>query len=426
MMNKLVKNSAQLLVANAIAQVIGLLVYPILTRMYAAADFGFLNLFMGIGSVLAIMSTAEYHYAIVLPKENRKAVALLAIGGLIILLLEIALLILGIWREDIAEQFAVPRLARFWRLLCVFIGLTGIWNLHNYWLLRQEKFGAVSAFQIAQSLIGAAAKLTFACIGWLEQGLVISVVLSLFMALLVSLFVAYKGTAAPVLAQLHTSWADIKFTAIEYKNFPYYSLPKALFNSLCLYMPAFLLTPTFGLEQLGYFAMAITLGQAPLQMISRSIYQVLYQHISKLVNERKPIIHLVWRFIRYAVLALCPLFIMLAFFLPDLTEWLLGFGWSTTGRYIRIMLPWLLVAFISPTIGFIPDVFFRQGQATIIEAVYVFLRIIALLLGVWSGSFLIAVFAFSISGLIVQLYQLFWYVRIMREYEQSLATLTSD
>ncbi|MGN1239473.1 MAG: oligosaccharide flippase family protein, partial [Paludibacteraceae bacterium] len=65
--SELVRNSAKLLSANVIAQAIGLLVYPILTRLYSPEDFGLLNLFLSIGGVLVLLSTAEYQYAIVLP-----------------------------------------------------------------------------------------------------------------------------------------------------------------------------------------------------------------------------------------------------------------------------------------------------------------------------------------------------------------------
>ena len=71
--SKLVRNSAKLISANAIAQAIGLLVYPILSRLYTPEDFGLLNLFLGIGGLLVLLSTAEYQYAILLPKEERKS-----------------------------------------------------------------------------------------------------------------------------------------------------------------------------------------------------------------------------------------------------------------------------------------------------------------------------------------------------------------
>ena len=42
------RNSAKLLSSNAIAQIIGLLIYPILSRLYSPDDFGLVNLFLSI------------------------------------------------------------------------------------------------------------------------------------------------------------------------------------------------------------------------------------------------------------------------------------------------------------------------------------------------------------------------------------------
>ena len=71
-----VRNFTKLLSANVVAQVIGLVVYPILTRIYAPEDFGLLNLFVSLASVICIFATAEYHNAIVLPKEQKHSVAM--------------------------------------------------------------------------------------------------------------------------------------------------------------------------------------------------------------------------------------------------------------------------------------------------------------------------------------------------------------
>ena len=63
------RNSAKLLSSNAIAQIIGLLIYPILSRLYSPDDFGLVNLFLSIGGVITLFATAEYQYAIMLPKS---------------------------------------------------------------------------------------------------------------------------------------------------------------------------------------------------------------------------------------------------------------------------------------------------------------------------------------------------------------------
>ena len=51
------RNVGKLLSANIFAQVLGFLVYPILTRLYAPEDFGLLNLFVNIGNILVLLAT---------------------------------------------------------------------------------------------------------------------------------------------------------------------------------------------------------------------------------------------------------------------------------------------------------------------------------------------------------------------------------
>ena len=74
-----VRNFAKLFSASVVAQVIGLLVYPILSRMYSPEDFGLLNLFLSIGGVITLLSTAEYYNAIVLPKEEEEGITVVRI-----------------------------------------------------------------------------------------------------------------------------------------------------------------------------------------------------------------------------------------------------------------------------------------------------------------------------------------------------------
>ena len=81
-----VRNFTKLLSANVVAQVIGLVVYPILTRIYAPEDFGLLNLFLSIGGILVILSTAEYYNAIVLPEKKEDGLSVVSLCASMLLL----------------------------------------------------------------------------------------------------------------------------------------------------------------------------------------------------------------------------------------------------------------------------------------------------------------------------------------------------
>ena len=70
------KNIATLLTGTAISQLIPIIISPILTRLYTPTDFGDVGVFIGLASVLAILSSGRYELAIVLPKDDFDAYAL--------------------------------------------------------------------------------------------------------------------------------------------------------------------------------------------------------------------------------------------------------------------------------------------------------------------------------------------------------------
>ena len=70
---------------TVIAQVIGLLITPILTRLYAADAFGEMALFMSISSIIGVVACLKYELAIVIPKEDDEAVAVLSVSFLSVL-----------------------------------------------------------------------------------------------------------------------------------------------------------------------------------------------------------------------------------------------------------------------------------------------------------------------------------------------------
>ena len=120
------------------------------------------------------------------------------------------------------------------------------------------------------------------------------------------------------------------------------------------------------------------------------------------------------------MLAVIPCFVALYFILPKLTEWFLGAGWNVTAECIQLMLPWLAVVFVGSTIAFIPDIFQKQRTSAIIEVIYLILRICALLTGILTNNFLLAVLLYCAVGFCVVGYQIIWYIGIIRQYERSL------
>ncbi len=416
MPSQTLKDSAKLLSANVVAQVVGFLFYPLLTRLYSAQDFGILNLFLSIGGVLVLCATAEYQYAVMLPKAEKKAVSVFQVSALIVLGVTLLCGISVFFRRSIASFFNAPELAAFYPFMPLFVFFSAAWNLFNYWFTRHSRFGTVAAYQITRNLSNSLLKYGAGRAGWLRWGLLGSTLFGVFLPL-VAAILPDKAVCKPL---LRFNKSDVRQAARRYVRFPLFSLPRALVNNVSCNLPIFMLTPFFGLKELGYFGMGHTLAYQPVSIMAASFCQVFYQKMSASVRERKPILPFFRKVLVRGGLSVALTFPVLYFVLPSLTVWLLGADWETTGHYIRLMLPWLALTAISGCIAFISDLFQRQASMLVIETVYFALRAVALLVGILFGDFRLAILLYSLVSAFVILFQVCWFFGLVKRYERSI------
>ena len=412
-----VRNFTKLLSANVVAQVIGLLVYPILTRLFSPDDFGLLNLFMSIGGVLVVLSTAEYYSAIVLPKDDRDANNVLGAGLLWLLAVTALVAISALFSGPISALFNAPKLASFYWLMPLYVLAIGAWNLLNYWYIRQRKYSSISRYQVSQNLFSAGGKLAFGYGGVMSGGMIYAVVIAPLLSLFTSLL-RYRKQLSQSLRQI--TWIDVRQQAVEYRNFPCFVLPKSLINMLAGQMPVLLLTPFFGSQAVGFLSLALLLGYTPIGTVTRAIYQVMYQSTMNRVHHSLPIGDIFRKFMIITSALVLPVFAVLWFVLPDLTAWLLGAQWHLSGLYLRWMLPWLFVSLLSCSINYLFDVFMQQKWCLAFEIVLALLRIMGLAIGVWAGNFLLAVICYSLGTVLALLLQIVWMLLQVKRYDDGL------
>jgi len=412
-----VRNFAKLLSANVVAQVIGLIVYPILTRIYTPEDFGLLNLFLSIANVLVILAIADYYYAIVLPKDEKHAVSLTQISFLCLLVTVGLVAISSVFANPISKLFNTPALAQYYWMLPIYILAMGTWNILNYWYIRQKMFGHISGFQITQSVLSSGGKIGLGYAGLLNGGMIYSAVIAPIVSLFLSFSFNLRRTIVPL---RNVSWKDILEQGKRYRNFPLFVLPRSFINVLAGQMPVLLLTPFFGAKYVGLLSMAILLGYTPICTISRAVYQVLYQYITDCVHQSLCIGKIFRRFISCGSLVIIPAFALLYVVLPDLTGWLLGSEWYVVGKYIRWMLPWLYVSLLTGSICFLSDVFQKQKIGLVFEILLVFGRLLGLCIGVFFNDFMVAIAAYSIGTAVAIIPQLIWLISLVVKYDRSL------
>ena len=73
------KNIIKLTTGISIAQLIPVLITPILTQYFSPEQFGTYGLYVSIYTILGIISSGKYEMAIMLPKNKKDSVNLLAL-----------------------------------------------------------------------------------------------------------------------------------------------------------------------------------------------------------------------------------------------------------------------------------------------------------------------------------------------------------
>ena len=413
-----VRNFAKLLSANVVAQVIGLVVYPILTRIYTPEDFGMLNLFLSISGVLTILATAEYYNAIVLPKEESESISVVHVCICLLLLMVGFTGVSVCFSHEIAMVFKVPKLADYYWMMPILVLVLGGWNILNYWYIRCARYNSVSAYQLSQSMLSAGGKLGFGYAGYLSGGMIYSTVLAPTLSLLISILRSRK-----LIAKFATfSWSKTIESARRYTNLPFYSLPRSFINMLAGQLPVLLLTPIFGSKYVGWWSMALLLGFIPISVITRSVYQIMYQYTTERVNNNRPIYAYFQRFTLLVLTLGIPFFSVLGYFMPDLTLLFLGEGWSETSVYLRWMLPWLLCSLLTSSTGFLADIFFKQKVGLGFEILTAFLRTIGVVLGVLCANFTLSIIGYVLGSAIAVTAQYIWLLSLARRYDTTLVS----
>lgn len=415
-----VQNVGKLLSANVVAQVIGLVVYPILSRMYAPEDFGLLNLFLSIGNVLVVLSLVDYYYAIVLPKQERHAVALVHVSSLALLITVAVVAVSVLLANPISAVFKSPDLAQYYWLMPIYVLSMGAWNILNYWYIRQKQFGQISQYLMSQSALSAGGKIGMGYAGVLQGGMIYAVVVAPLLSLVTSIVRNFRGCLQPL---LRISKSDIVEQSKQYRNFPCFVLPRSFLNVLAGQLPILLLTPFFGAKYVGLLSMALLLGYTPIGTITRAIYQVLYQYTTERVHAAQRIGDVFWRFIGWCSVVILPVFGGLFFVLPDLTSWLLGEEWRVVGTYIRYMLPWLYLSLLTGSTCYLSDVFMKQRIGLFFEILLAVCRIAGLCIGIAAKDFATAVAAYSICTAIAVLAQLVWIASLVRKYDRDITAV---
>lgn len=412
------KNILLLLSGNGLAQLIPLLVYPIITRLFSPSDFGVLAFILSIQTIITQISSGKYELTIALPKQNKDASHLFNMGLTISIVIS-TLILPGVYLYSrIANNFSIAADKFFWLyFLTIIVFFTTVAQLLNNWSIRHKLFKIIIIYSLILNISTAALRLIFG-IFFVKDGLIISLIISQVISVVYFYYAIKKTRNNPEIKPFNKEILPISKT---YINFPKYLMFVSFINSVSGNLPIFILNSYFNEYLTGQFAIASTILFKPITIYSGSVQQVLLQKSAELKNNNMPILPFLQKFVsRVFLLSIVPL-ILLIILAPAIINLFLGSNWSEAGKFCQLILPWAFLVFLSSSLSFIPNLFNKQPKSLFIDLIYLVLRIIALLIGIIYKNAFIGIGFFAAAGVIIISYQLYWYRNLLVSSDKDIS-----
>lgn len=334
-----IKNTLMLSIGSLLAQIIGILFLPILSRIYLPAQYGVYSSFVGIAQVFVLLSTFKYEKAMLIAdksERNKLFVLVLMIVCVMSLIIFLVLSLLMLLNIKVVANYS--------HLLLISLAMIGyglisvIINLFQ----KLEKFKLVAAISITQTIVNIF--LSIALSDCTFNGLVIAWVVTPLMVACYYLFCKRN-----ILFQFITNWNIWQVYVVfkKYIKFPTFYMPyDLLFTALPFLIPT-LLSSLFSNNEAGLYSMAYRVLMVPFIVISSSVSNVFVISAHKQYDNSGKF-NVIYLNVFKKVLLIGFVIYFLAFTLGGwIITFILGLKWSGIDFYIKILSIWLFFEFIT-------------------------------------------------------------------------------
>jgi O-antigen/teichoic acid export membrane protein len=336
--SSLLRNAGKLATGTAISQFLALAFLPILSRTYSQEAFGILAAFSAVTGFISSFATLKYDTALILPKDDIDAYALLKISNITtIIITTVSVLVMFIPIPYFQEYKGLQVFIGFGVLLSVNYNNSALWNI------RFKHFNHTSISKVVQSIAIFAFQYTLFYLfefKGLIFGNLLGTAISGAYLIITRKFdwkVYYEIPKDKLVAQ-----------AKRYIDFPkYFTLSNAIL-SFTSSLPVLLFVRYIPLAQIGVYGMALRLIAKPVALISESLRSVVLGDMAERRNNEQPILRWFLK-IFFGLLIISILASIILLLLGDfIVNIFLGAEWAKVAIYAYMLIPILISSMISP------------------------------------------------------------------------------
>ena len=385
----LLRATVTLLMGGALAQLVPLLLGPVLARLFTPQAFGVFTTFSTVAATVAVVACGRYEFALPMARDEDEAAVLLALCariGLLVLVLSVPLAAL----LNMTGHLPLP-----W-LLPLAVAAAGALQLLIMWSNRAQRFRALAISRVLQ--YGGAALFQVALGGalwWSARqpagaeaawALVIAPVLAGVLAALVLVQPAPAGGWRALLpARAHPGMQQaMRQVAVKFRDFPLLNTPHAFLGALQDALAVAMLVAFSGHAAAGFWGLGLRYLKAPATLVGSAVSQALYPRLAgaQPADAQRAVRQIM------ALLGAVALGLMLVLMVagPWLFRLVFGAAWQEAGELARALAPFIAVHFVAAPLAVVTMAWKAQRWALLLSIVGQIVFLIALMLGLKFGG----------------------------------------
>ena len=384
-----------LMLGTGAAQALPVLLSPILTRIYGPTEFGVLGLFVGLAAIAAMVSTARYEIAILLPKEDHEAfhlVVLCAIASAVFCL--VATLFCFFFNEPLARLLNCPTLETWLPLVPLFAMTIGWCQSLGCWFNRRKQYKLLAKNRVIRSVVLVVFTIAVGAMGYVSAGLILGALAGQVVALIDLLFRFHRESRR---LGYRVDWGAVFSLGKRYRRFALFSTPGDGINAVTVQLPVTLLSAAFSRLLAGYYSFTQRVLLGPVSIIARSIGDVFRQQASERMNSHGECRAIWVKTCKFLLLVSVPTYSLFAFFAPEMFVLVFGEQWQEAGRYAQVLTPYFMLSFTASILGRMTQIAEKQAQDLAWQVALILLVLGSLLVGAWQSKPLLGLSLFSAS-----------------------------
>lgn len=392
---RILRSVSTLAGGTAGAQVITLLLLPVLTRIFTPEDFSVLAAYMAIFSLFSVVACLRLEIAIPLPADEDEAVNLLAASIAMAMLTALMLATILSVAKTAGWHFgnSSSRIEQFYWIVPVSVGVGATYSALLFWATRKKRFRSIATTRLVQTSGGGLSQIMLGWIGIAPLGLLLG---HLIMNVLGVLKLGIEALKLDLKALKRASVPGVREAVSSYRRLPQYSTVESFANSGSVQIPVLIVATLAIGPEAGFILLASRAVGTPVTLIGKAVSQV-YLSEAPSAHRSGELTQLSYKLVMFlSILGVAPL-VLLGIIAPFLFSFFFGDQWARAGELVLWMTPWFVFKLLSSPIANVMHVRMLQSQLMILMLYGLVLRTLITLGAFYVDVSLIAE-GYAISG----------------------------